>query len=216
MDAILKPGMGPVANSYRRRDDPVHVEEVPSILLKERIIFVAGIIGSIPRSDISLVTPKHLVSFLLYLEGEDKDRDIHMYINCYGSLEDNLYDALGIYDTMQSIKPEIATYGVGMVQGTAAALLAGGTPGKRYCLPHSQVVLHQPGGRFSGQASDIDIRAREIIRQRHLFYEILAKHTGQTIDQIKIDSDRRNYMTAQQALEYGLVDEIISPSKLQG
>jgi ATP-dependent Clp protease protease subunit len=198
----------------RRPDEPVHVRDVPSLLLKERILFVAGLIGS-ATVDLPLVSPKDVISVLLYLEGQDSSKDIHMYIHSYGALEGYLYyDILGIYDTMQAIKPEISTYCVGIAMGASVALLAGGTPGKRFCLPHSQVVLHQPAGQARGQASDIDIRAREIARQRQLFYEVLAKHSNQTPERIKADSDRMNYMTAEQALEYGLVDEIISPPNL--
>jgi ATP-dependent Clp protease protease subunit len=217
MSVILQPGdfseeqaSGPrhpssLAFSRRFGKDPVRAKEVPSLLLKERIIFVPPAIND--------QVANFIVALLLYLESQDASKDIHMYINCHGSLDGNFYYGLGIYDTMQVLRADVATYCVGVAQGVAAALVAGGAPGKRYCLPHAQMVLHQPYSAARGQASDIDILAREAIRQRQLFYEILAKHTGKTNDVIKHDSDRRRYMTAQQALEYGLVDEIIIPEE---
>ncbi len=186
----------------RRSKDPVRVNEVPTLLLKERILFIPPIIND--------QMANLMIGFLLYLESQDSSKDIHMYINCHGSLDGNFYYGLGIYDTMQVLKPDIATYCVGIAGGVAAALLAGGTKGKRYCLPHSQVILHQPYSGVRGQASDIDILAREIIRQRSLFHDILAKHTGHDIEDIRKDADRRQYLTAEAALEYGLVDEIIT------
>lgn len=193
----------PLAVSRRYSKDPVRVKEVPSLLLKERIIFVPPAIND--------QVANFVVALLLYLESQDAGKDIHMYINCHGSMDGNFYYGLGIYDTMQCIKADVATYCVGVAQGVAAALLAGGAPGKRYCLPNAQVVLHQPYSAARGQASDIDILAREIVRQRQLFHEILARHTKKEIEVIRQDADRRRYMTAQQALEYGLVDEIINP-----
>ncbi len=196
----------PLAMARRFGKDPVRVKEVPSLLLKERIIFVPPAIND--------EVANFVVALLLYLESQDVSKEIHMYINCHGSMDGNFYYGLGIYDTMQCIKAEVATYGIGVAQGVAAALLAGGTPGKRYCLPHAQVVLHQPYSAARGQASDIDILAKEIVRQRQLFHEILSKHTGKDLDVIKQDADRRRYMTAQQAADYGLVDEIISSDNL--
>jgi ATP-dependent Clp protease protease subunit len=196
----------PLALSRRYGKDPVRVKEVPSLLLKERIVFVPPAIND--------EVANFVVALLLYLESQDTGKDIHMYINCHGSLDGNFYYGLGIYDTMQCIKADVATYCVGVAQGVAAALLAGGAPGKRFCLPHAQVVLHQPYSAARGQASDIDIMAREIVRQRQLFHEILAKHTGKELDAIRLDADRRRYMTAQQTLEYGIVDEIIAPEEL--
>ncbi|HET8841834.1 MAG TPA: ATP-dependent Clp protease proteolytic subunit [Ktedonobacteraceae bacterium] len=196
----------PLALSRRFGKDPVRVKEVPSLLLKERIVFVPPAIND--------EVANFVVALLLYLESQDTSKDIHMYINCHGSLDGNFYYGLGIYDTMQCLKAEIATYCVGVAQGVAAALLAGGTKGKRFCLPHAQVVLHQPYSAARGQASDIDILAREIVRQRQLFHEIMSKHTNKSGEEIRQDADRRRYMTAQQALEYGLVDEIIYPDEL--
>jgi ATP-dependent Clp protease protease subunit len=189
----------------RYEGQPVRVRDVTTLLLKERIIFLPNRIDE----DVT----RSIVGMLLHLEREDPNRDIQLYIDCEGELEGHFYYGLGIYDTMQYIKPDIVTVCVGVAQGVAAAFLAGGTKGKRYCLPHSSVVLNQPYSGVQGQASEIEIRAREVLRQRNVFHEILAEHTGQPIERIKEDADRRNYMTAQQALEYGLVDEIFTPRK---
>jgi len=218
MEAIFHPGdsseeqasaprhPSPLALGRRYGKDPVRVKEVPSLLLKERIVFVPPAINE--------EVVNFVVALLLYLESQDTSKDIHMYINCHGSLDGNFYYGLGIYDTMQCLKAEVATYCLGVAQGVAAALVAGGTKGKRFCLPHAQLVLHQPYSAARGQASDIDIMAREIIRQRQIFHEIMSKHTGKDMDVIKQDADRRRYMTAQQALDYGLIDEIIFPDEL--
>lgn len=214
MEAILQPGdhregqgtslSHPLAEVQARGygRDPVTVEQVPRLLLKERIIFIPPIISDAVANEV--------VKLLLYLDSQDTSKDIHMYINCHGS-GGIFYFGLGIYDTMQYIKSDVSTYCVGVANGIAAAFLAGGTKGKRFCLPHAQVTLHQPTGTATGQASDIAIRAREAVRQRQLFCEILAKHTGKTSTEIQQDSDRRHYLTAQQAMEYGLVDDIIYP-----
>jgi ATP-dependent Clp protease protease subunit len=216
MDALLE------SNDPRRRQElnrptrqierlarydgqPARVRDVPALLLKERIVFLPNRIDD----DVT----RSVVGMLLHLEKEDANRDIQLYIDCEGELEGHFYYGLGIYDTMQYIKPDIVTVCVGVAQGVAAAFLAGGTKGKRYCLPHSSVVLNQPYSGVQGQASEIEIRAREVLRQRNVFHEIIAQHTGQSVERIKEDADRRNYMTAQQALEYGLVDEIFTPKK---
>jgi ATP-dependent Clp protease protease subunit len=177
------------------------VSEVPSLLLEERILFVPPVIQE--------TVAKQVIALLLYFESQDASKDIHMYINCHGDLSGLFYYGLGIYDTMQAIKADVATYCVGVAQGAAAALLGGGTPGKRFVLPHAQVILHQPYSAAKGQASDIDIRAREVVRQRQLFYDILAKHTGKDSEIIRKDSDRKYYMTAEEVVAYGLADEII-------
>jgi ATP-dependent Clp protease, protease subunit len=195
-----------LALSRRHGKDPIRVKEVPSLLLKERIVFVPPAIND--------EVANFVVALLLYLESQDTSKDIHMYINCHGDLSGLFYYGLGIYDTMQCLKAEVATYCVGVAQGVAAALLAGGTPGKRYCLPHSQAVLHQPYSAARGQASDIDILAHEVVRQRQVFHEILAKHTGKDLETIKRDADRRRYLPAKQIVEYGLADEVITPEEL--
>lgn len=195
-----------IENMASYRKESVRINEVPSRLLRERIVFVPPFIND--------EIANYLIGVLLYLESDDASREISLYINCHGSLDGNLYYGLGIYDTMRYLKPEITTVCLGAAQGVAAVLLAAGTKGKRFILPHSQVVLHQPLSSVRGQASDIEIRAREMLRQRQNMYEILAEHTGKSADQIMQDADRRRYMTAQQAVEYGLVDEVITREEL--
>jgi ATP-dependent Clp protease protease subunit len=214
----VMPGSGPVAgrqaqDSYHnhlvgltsRSNEPVRVREVPSLLLKERIIFMPPFIND----QVSTL----MVGMLLYLESEDAHKDINLYIDCLGSVDGHLYFGLAIYDTIQTIKPDVATVCIGMAQGIAAAIMAGGTKGKRYCLPHASIILHEPHSRARGQASDIDIMARELLRERNSFYDILSRHTGQNVERIKQDASRMNYMTPRQALDYGLIDEILEPEE---
>jgi ATP-dependent Clp protease protease subunit len=148
-----------------------------------------------------------VVAQLLFLQSEDATKDISIYLNSPGG---SIYAGLAIYDTMQFLKPDIATYCVGMAMSMGAVLLAAGTKGKRYCLPNSTVLIHQPLGGAEGQAADIEITAKEILRLRTTIYDILAKHTGQPMERIKIDSDRNYYLTAPQAVEYGIVDELLT------
>jgi ATP-dependent Clp protease, protease subunit len=162
------------------------------LLLENRIVFLQG--------DIHTGNANEVVMKLLYLQSENRRKDIHFYINA----------TLAIYDTMQILSCPVATYCVGQAASGAAILLAGGTKGKRYCLPHSRVMVHQPAGGVSGQISDIEIQAMEILRYRELLNGILANHTGKPMDQIAKDSDRDFFLTAQAAKEYGLVDEILS------
>ncbi len=173
--------------------------DIYSRLLKERIIFI----GTPIDDHVANV----VVAQLLFLQSEDPNKDISLYLNSPGG---SIYAGLAIYDTMQYLKPDVATYCVGMAMSMGAVLLAAGAKGKRYCLPNSTVLIHQPLGGAEGQAADIEITAREILRLRNSIYEILAKHTGQSIERIKTDSDRNFYMTAQQAVEYGIVDEILT------
>src|SRR2546426_12376561 len=173
--------------------------DIFSRLLKERIIFI----GTPIDDQIANVT----VAQLLYLQSEDATKDINMYINSPGG---SVYAGLAIYDTMQWLKPDVSTVCMGMAMSMGSFLLAAGAKGKRFCLPNSTVLIHQPLGGGEGQASDLEIQAREILRIRRMLYEILAHHTGQTVEQIAKDSDRDNYFSAQQAVEYGLVDEILS------
>src|SRR5579883_1504683 len=173
--------------------------DIYSRLLKERIIFIGT-----PIDD---TVANLVVAQLLFLQSEDATKDINLYINSPGG---SIYAGLAIYDTMQYLKPDVATYCVGMAMSMGAVLLAAGTKGKRYCLPNSTVLIHQPLGGAEGQAADIEITAKEILRLRNSIYEILAKHTGQTIERIKTDSDRNFYMSAQQAVEYGIVDELLT------
>jgi len=147
------------------------------------------------------------VAQLLFLQSEDATKDINMYINSPGG---SIYAGLAIYDTMQWLKPDVSTVCMGMAMSMGAVLLTAGEKGKRFCLPNSTVLIHQPLGGAEGQAADIEITAREILRLRRSIYEILAKHTGQTTERIMQDSDRNYYLSAEQAVEYGLVDEVLA------
>ncbi len=169
-------------------------------LLRDRIIFL----GTQVDDDIA----NKLCAQILLLTAEDPNRDISLYINSPGG---SVTAGMAIYDTMQFVKPDISTICIGMAMSMGAFLLAAGTKGKRFCLPNSTILIHQPllSGGLEGQASDIDIEAREIIRSRSELNELLAKHTGQTLERIVEDTDRDNYFSAQQAVEYGLVDEIL-------
>jgi ATP-dependent Clp protease protease subunit len=173
--------------------------DIYSRLLKDRLVFIVG-----PIDD---YMANLVVAQLLFLESENPDKDVHLYINSPGGI---VTAGLSIYDTMQYIKPDVSTTCVGQAASMGSLLLAGGTKGKRYCLPHSRIMIHQPSGGFQGQASDIDIHAREVLKLRARLNEILAKHTGQTVERIERDSDRDNFMEAQAAVEYGLVDSVLA------
>ena len=173
--------------------------DIYSRLLKERVVFLVG-----PVED---HVANVIVAQLLYLESENPDKDIHFYINSPGG---SVSSGLAIYDTMQFVKPAVSTMCVGQAASMGALLLAGGAGGKRYCLPHSRVMIHQPLGGFQGQASDIDIHAREILDARERLNQILAGHTGQSIDTIKQDTERDNFMGAEAAREYGLIDHVLA------
>lgn len=173
--------------------------DIYSRLLKERVVFVVG-----PVED---YMANVVVAQLLFLESENPDKDIHLYINSPGG---SVTAGLAIYDTMQFIKADVSTMCVGQAASMGAVLLAGGAKGKRFCLPHSRMMIHQPLGGFQGQASDIDIHAREILLIRERLNKILAKHTGQTLDKIQADTDRDNFLGAEESKEYGLVDEILA------
>jgi ATP-dependent Clp protease protease subunit len=172
--------------------------DIYSRLLKDRLIFV---VGGIEDQVANLV-----VAQLLFLESDNPDKDIHLYINSPGGV---VTAGLSIYDTMQFIKPDVSTICVGQAASMGSLLLAGGAKGKRYCLPHSRIMIHQPSGGFQGQASDIDIQAREVLKLKEKLNAILAKHTGQSIEQIATDSDRDRFMDGVQAVEYGLVDTVL-------
>jgi len=172
--------------------------DIYSRLLKERVIFLVG-----PVED---NVANLIIAQLLYLESENPDKDINLYINSPGG---SVTAGLAIYDTMQFIKPNVSTMCVGQAASMGALLLAGGEKGKRYCLPHSRVMIHQPLGGFQGQASDIDIHAREILQARERLNKIFSDHTGQTLDTIKSDTERDNFMSAIEAKEYGLIDEVL-------
>ena len=173
--------------------------DIYSRLLKDRIVFL----GSVITDDVSnLITAQ-----LLFLESEDPERDIFFYINSPGG---SVTSGLAIYDTMQYIRPQISTVCVGQAASMGAILLAAGTKGKRFSLPHSRIMIHQPLGGFQGQATDVDIQAREILRMREELNNILMKHTGQGLKKIEKDTDRDMFMSGRQAQEYGLVDEVIT------
>lgn len=173
--------------------------DIYSRLLKERVIFLVG-----PVEDYAA---NLVVAQFLFLESENPDKDIHFYINSPGG---SVSAGLAIYDTMQFIKPDVSTLCVGQAASMGALLLAGGAKGKRYCLPHSRMMIHQPLGGFHGQATDIDIHAREILLIRDKLNQILVKHTGQPLERIQKDTDRDNFMSPEAALEYGLIDEILT------
>jgi ATP-dependent Clp protease protease subunit len=173
--------------------------DIYSRLLKERVVFVVG-----PVED---YMANVVVAQLLFLESENPDKDIHLYINSPGG---SVTAGLAIYDTMQFVKPAVSTMCVGQAASMGALLLAGGAKGKRVCLPHSRIMIHQPLGGFQGQATDIDIHAREILLIREKLNMILAKHSGQTLEKIRLDTERDNFMGANEAREYGLIDEILA------
>ncbi len=172
--------------------------DIYSRLLKERVIFMVG-----PVDD---GVANLIVAQLLFLESENPDKDIHLYINSPGGV---VTAGLAIYDTMQFIKPDVSTMCVGQAASMGALLLAGGAAGKRYCLPHSRVMIHQPLGGFQGQASDIDIHAREILNARERLNGILAHHTGQSVERVAADTERDHFMGAEQARDYGLIDQVL-------
>ena len=172
--------------------------DIYSRLLKERVIFLVG-----PVED---NVANLIIAQLLYLESENPDKDINLYINSPGG---SVTSGLAIYDTMQFIKPNVSTMCVGQAASMGALLLAGGEKEKRYCLPHSRVMIHQPIGGFQGQASDIDIHAREILQARERLNKILSDHTGQSFDTIKNDTERDNFMSANEAKDYGLIDKVL-------
>jgi ATP-dependent Clp protease protease subunit len=172
--------------------------DIYSRLLRERIIFL----GTQGDDHIASL----IIAQLIFLEAEDADKDIHLYINSPGG---SVSAGLAIYDTMKYIKPDVATICVGMAASMGAVLLAGGAAGKRTALPHSRIMIHQPWGGFQGQASDIEIQAREVMKSREVLYQILADHTGQTVEQITKDCDRDYFMTPGEAMEYKIIDNIL-------
>jgi ATP-dependent Clp protease protease subunit len=178
--------------------------DIYSRLLKERIVFLGT-----PIDD---AVGNLVMAQLLHLESEDPDKDIHLYINSPGG---DITSLFAVYDTMEYIKPDVSTLVMGQAASAAAVLLAAGARGKRYALPHSRILIHQPHGGAQGQAVDIEIQAKEILRYRKLLDELLAQHTGQPFDKISKDTDRDFIMTAEQAKEYGLIDEVISTRKVQ-
>ncbi len=195
-DAPRALGHVPVVVESSPRGDRTY--DIYSRLLKDRIIFL---VGPLEDEGANLV-----VAQLLYLESENPDKDINLYINSPGG---SVSAGLAIYDTTQFIRPDISTMCVGQAASTGALLLASGAKGKRYCLPHSRVLIHQPWGGFDGSAADLEIHAREILHARERLNEILAKHTGRSLAQVAADTERDRFMSGEEALTYGLIDEVL-------
>ncbi len=198
MSALDTQGLGlvPIVVEQSARGERSY--DIYSRLLKERVVFLVG-----PVED---AVANLVVAQLLFLESENPDKDIHFYINSPGG---SVTAGLSIYDTMQFIKPEVSTMCVGQAASMGAFLLAGGAKGKRYALPNSRIMIHQPLGGFQGQASDIEIHAREILAIKDKLNQLLAEHTGQDFEKVSQDTDRDNFLTATQAQEYGLIDQVI-------
>ena len=189
-------GMVPMVIEQSGRGERAY--DIYSRLLKERVVFLVGPVNE--------VTANLIVAQLLFLESENPDKDISFYINSPGG---SVSAGLAIYDTMQFIKPDVSTLCVGQAASMGALLLTAGAKGKRFCLPNSRVMIHQPMGGFQGQASDIEIHAKEILFLKGRLNEIMAHHTGKSIDVIEKDTDRDNFLSATQAVEYGLVDKVL-------
>jgi ATP-dependent Clp protease, protease subunit len=195
-DTMQALGLVPMVIEQTPRGERAY--DIYSRLLKERVIFI---VGPVEDHMANLV-----VAQLLFLESENPDKDIHVYINSPGG---SVTAGLAIYDTMQFIKPDVSTMCIGQAASMGAVLLAGGSKGKRYCLPHSRMMIHQPMGGFQGQASDFDIHAREILLIRQRLNRILSEHTGQPIEKIQTDTDRDNFMSGEESVKYGLIDQVL-------
>ena len=197
--AMMEPqGLGMIPMVIEQSGRGERAYDIYSRLLKERVVFLVGPVNE--------VTANLIVAQLLFLESENPDKDISFYINSPGG---SVTAGMAIYDTMQFIKPDVSTICVGQAASMGALLLAAGTTGKRYALPNSRVMIHQPLGGFQGQATDIDIHAREILTLRQRLNEILSKHTGQALETIARDTERDNFKSAEAAREYGLVDQVL-------
>ena len=190
----------PIVVEHSERGERAY--DIYSRLLKDRIIFVGSVIDD--------VVANLVIAQMLFLQTEDPDREINIYINSPGGL---VTAGLAIYDTMQFVKPDVCTYCVGQATSMGAVILAAGTKGKRFALPNSRVMIHQPWGGVQGQASDINIQAKEILKMRDRLNEILSKHTGQKLEKIQKDSDRDYFMSAEEAKAYGVIDEVIVAKK---
>ena len=177
--------------------------DIYSRLLKERVIFL---VGPVEDNMANLI-----VAQILFLESENPDKEIHLYINSPGG---SVSAVLSIYDTMQYVKPDVSTVCMGLAASAAAVILAGGAPGKRFALPHARIMLHQPHGGVEGQATDIEIQAKLILKMREQLNQILSDHTGQTVEKVALDTDRDFWMLADEAKEYGAIDEILSRREL--
>ena len=190
-------GMVPMVIEQSGRGERAY--DIYSRLLKERVVFLVGVVNE--------MTANLIVAQLLFLESENPDKDISFYINSPGG---SVSAGLAIYDTMQFIKPDVSTLCVGQAASMGSFLLSAGAKGKRFCLPNSRIMIHQPMGGFQGQASDIEIHAKEILYLRARLNEMLAQHTGQDVETIARDTDRDNFMSADEAVKYGLVDSVLS------
>jgi len=195
-NGIPWPGVSETVRGQETRND------ILSRMLQERVIFVVGQVDDYMATSV--------MAQLLFLEADNSEKDIHMYINSPGGV---VTAGMAMYDTMQFIKPDVSTMCVGQAASMGAVLLAGGEKGKRYALPHSRVMIHQPLGGFQGQASDIDIHAKEILKIREELNKVLAQHTGQTLKTISKDTDRDNFMDADTAKAYGMIDEVLNSRK---
>ncbi len=201
--ALETQGLGLVPMVVEQSARGERAYDIYSRLLKERVIFLVG-----PVED---YMANLVVAQLLFLEAENPDKDIHLYINSPGG---SVTAGMSIYDTMQFIKPDVSTICIGQACSMGALLLVGGAAGKRYCLPHSRMMIHQPLGGFQGQASDFEIHAKEILTIRDRLNRIMAAHTGQPLDVIARDTDRDNFMSAEEGVAYGLIDKVISKREL--
>ena len=199
MPTYIEPqGLGLIPMVIEQSGRGERAYDIYSRLLKERVVFLVGPVNE--------VTANLIVAQLLFLESENPDKDISFYINSPGGM---VSAGLAIYDTMQFIKPNVSTLCVGQAASMGALLLAAGTKGKRHCLPNSRVMIHQPMGGFQGQASDVEIHAKEILFLKGKLNEIMAKHTGQELKTIERDTDRDNFLSAEQAVTYGIVDRVL-------
>ena len=198
--AMMEPqGLGLVPMVIEQSGRGERAYDIYSRLLKERVVFLVG--------PVSEITANLIVAQLLFLESDNPDKDISFYINSPGG---SVSAGLAIYDTMQFVKPDVSTLCVGQAASMGALLLAAGGKGKRYCLPNSRVMIHQPMGGFQGQASDVEIHAKEILFLKGRLNEIMAKHTGQKMETIEKDTDRDNFLSATQAVSYGIVDKVLT------
>jgi len=198
MSAFAPRGLGLIPMVIEQSGRGERAYDIYSRLLKERVVFLVG--------PVTEVTANLIVAQLLFLESENPDKDIFFYINSPGG---SVSAGLAVYDTIRFIKPHVSTLCVGQAASMGALLLAAGEKGKRYCLPNSRVMIHQPMGGFQGQASDIEIHAREILFLKQRLIEILAEHTGQSMERIGRDTDRDNFLSGQEAVQYGLVDKVL-------
>jgi len=198
MNAIEPRGLGLIPMVIEQSGRGERAYDIYSRLLKERVVFLVG--------PVTEVTANLIVAQLLFLESENPDKDIFFYINSPGG---SVSAGLAIYDTIRFIKPHVSTLCVGQAASMGALLLASGEKGKRYCLPNSRVMIHQPMGGFQGQASDIDIHPREILFLKQRLIEILSEHSGQSMEKIARDTDRDNFLSGQEAVQYGLVDKVL-------